>query len=420
MNTQRGSALITALMMLTLLMILGSALLSSVTLDIAISDNYRTSTQLLYLSELGIDAARRALLESSNNPSELLRRAAGTDGVLSASRDLDVLIGATDDVPFLSGGDRATGRLVSDTSGKAAGRYYVYLRNDAADGGTSLSDTNEVLTLLSVAVIGNARKVLEVSVMKWRFPPLPATLVLEGSPAVFVPGGPGSAVSGLDSSAHGDDRLAIGVRTDADLASVLATIPTAIAYQYPGRGNPSPPPPDAGLIESLLDPRLRTPSGAERIVERILESATDASAPGWNGVTVLGNIGTHTDYRIVVVNGDCELGPGSGFGLLLVRGNLHLTGSFRWDGLILVIGQGGVSRGGAGSGIISGGMFVMRTRAGDRSSDNELGTVLPVSGLTNVDFSGAGTSLQLENPGAAAIALVNQKFPYVPISNREY
>jgi len=420
MNSQRGSALIMALMMLALLMVLGAALLNSVTLDIAIGGNYRTSTQLLYLSELGIEDARRALLHSPVSPSQLLYSAAGADGVLSGSRDLDVLLNATDDIPFLYGGDRAAGRLVSDASGKAAGRYYVFLRNDAADGLTSLGDTNQVLTLLSVAVVGNSRKVLEVTVMKWRFPPVPATLALAGSPVLFVPAGSSSGISGIDSSGRGGDWPALGVRTGPDLASVLESIPGGSAFRYPGRGNPGPPPADVAIIESSLDPRLQTPAGIERLLTRVVESATDLSNPAFPGATILGNMGTRSDYRIVVVNGDCVLGPGSGFGLLLVRGSLHLLGSFRWDGLILVIGQGSISRGGAGSGIISGGMFVMRTRADDRSSENELGTLLTAAGPTNVDFSGAGTSLQLENPGTEAIALANQKFPYVSIAIREY
>ena len=126
-----------ALMMLTFLMILGSALLTSVTLDVAIGENYRSETQLLYLAETGIEEARSLLRNSSMTPSQLLQAASGADGVLSGSRDLDTLLGATDDVPFINGGARSIARLAIDTSGKPAGRYYVFLRNDAADGMTS-------------------------------------------------------------------------------------------------------------------------------------------------------------------------------------------------------------------------------------------------------------------------------------------
>ena len=104
--------------------------------------------------------------------------------------------------------------------------------------------------------------------------------------------------------------------------SVLASIPDQNEFHYPGRGNPSPPPADVGVIDTLLDPRLRTPVRLERIVDSIIENASDRSSPGWSGTTVLGNMGTSSDYRVVVVNGNCVLGSGTGFGILLVRGKL--------------------------------------------------------------------------------------------------
>jgi hypothetical protein len=158
----------------------------------------------------------------------------------------------------------------------------------------------------------------------------------------------------------------------------------------------------------------------ERIVDRIVESASDINNPGWNGSAFVGNIGSASDYRIVVVNGNCVLGSGTGFGILLVRGSLTLTGSFRWNGLVLVMGQGLIATMGSASGTISGGILVARTRADDRGPSNELGTMLVTPGPVDVDFSGSGNSLQLENPGAASLDLVNQRFPYLPIAIREY
>ena len=95
MKYQRGSALILALLMLTFLMVLGCALLTSVTLDVAIGENYRSETQLLYLAEAGIEDARQVLRDSTDPLSRLLAAAAGADGVLSASQDLDALLNNT-------------------------------------------------------------------------------------------------------------------------------------------------------------------------------------------------------------------------------------------------------------------------------------------------------------------------------------
>jgi len=406
--------------MLTFLMVLGGALLTSVTLDVAIGDNFRSEAQLLYLAESGIDEAREFLQTSSRTPSQMLAGAAGEDGVLSASRDLETLLNSTDDVPLLDGGDRSTGRLMLDAIGRPAGRYFVFIRNDSADGMTRLADSNQVLTLLSISVIGNARKVLEATVVKWRFPELPASLVLDGSPIAFTPAISGSGIRGLDTTFRGGDRHAIGVLADSDRSSVLASIPDADEIQYPGVDSRTPPPADVSVVDSLLDPQLRSVSGLERIVDEISAYATDVASPGWSGSTMLGNTGSAGDYRVVVVNGDCELGAGVGYGVLLVRGNLRMNGDFVWNGRILVIGQGTIGWSGPGNAVVAGSVFVARTRDNDRSPGNELGTPRALRGPVTLDLRGSGSRFQLNNPGAASEDLADQKFPFVPIAFREY
>src|SRR5690349_20881885 len=142
-----GIALILALIILTFLSIIGSALLMSTSIDVTVGDNYRASTQTLYLAEAGLADAREALRMSTKTQSQLLAVAAGGDGALSLSRDLPTLLGQTDDFPFINGGDRNTGKLLQDLWGRPAGRYFVFLRNDAADGAATLVDSNQTLTL---------------------------------------------------------------------------------------------------------------------------------------------------------------------------------------------------------------------------------------------------------------------------------
>ena len=61
------------------------------------------------------------------------------------------------------------------------------------------------------------------------------------------------------------------------------------------------------------------------------------------------NIGTTTDPKLTFVKGDCEL-TGNGAGLLIVTGELTLRGNFRFDGVILTLGTGKIVRNGAGGG----------------------------------------------------------------------
>src|SRR5262245_63927970 len=109
-TSNQGAALILAVMILSLLSILGGALLTSTTLDIWIGDNYKTRTQALYLAEAGVEQAREELLQSASSLSGSLANASGIDGVLSTA----------DDRPLLSGAF-------------SEGDYPVSLRNDVVD-----------------------------------------------------------------------------------------------------------------------------------------------------------------------------------------------------------------------------------------------------------------------------------------------
>jgi len=168
---ERGVALILALLVLSFLTILGGALLTTSTIDIWISDNYKTSTQNLYIAEAGIDYGREVLRTSNLTPSQLLAAAAGPDLQLSTATDLATLL-ATDDRPLIPSDPamRSIGQPLFDSAGDIAGYYYVWLRNDNADGMTSISDSNQTLTLVSTASNWGLHKVIETTVQKGGFP----------------------------------------------------------------------------------------------------------------------------------------------------------------------------------------------------------------------------------------------------------
>ena len=374
LSPDRGAALILALMMLAFLSLLGGALLASVTLNVRIGDNYRVGTQLLHLAETGIEDARESLRISAATAPELLAVAAGPDGVLSTSADLDEILSATDDVPYLNGETRTAGRTFTDSSGRLAGRYFVFLRNDPAEGVQNTADSNRVLRFLSVGVIGPARRALEATVAPGGFPRVPAPLVLNGSPAVLAP---------------------------PDAFFLTAT-----------------PPLSADEIEQTLDPRLKTPAAMERLIEKIQAKATDVYDPGWSGETVLQNFGAANNFRVGVVNGDCKLGPGAGYGLLVVRGDLTVEGNLYWEGLIAVIGQGSLRWTNGASGQVAGAIVLARTHESDRGPGAPLGTMRSARGPVTADFSGAGPiTLRLD---AGRLDAANRRFPYRVVAYREY
>jgi PilX N-terminal len=302
-KNERGVALILALLVLAFLSILGGAFLTASTIDVWISDNYKISTQTLYLAEAGIDSGRQLLLTSGRTPSELLALAAGPDNQLSSAADLAGLL-ASDDVPLIPSDPamRSTGQPLLDDSGEIAGYYYVWLRNDNADGATSLADSNQTVTLLSFGSNRGARKTIEAVVQKGAFP------------------------------------------------------------------------------DSAADPRLQTSSGLQDLAARIEKNATDVYSSA-----VIGSYGSPATYRVAAVAGNVDLGPGTGYGILLARGNVNVTGDFVWNGLILVVGGGSVQWNGH-TGVINGGMLVF--------------------GTYNVT-------------DAAQIRLANQSFPYRTVAIQE-
>jgi Tfp pilus assembly protein PilX len=262
-ENNRGVALILALLVLSFLTVLGGALLTTSTIDIWISDNYKSATQSLYLAEAGIDHGREVLLTSGRTLTDLLNASAGLDRLL-----------LTDDDQPLIPSRRFTG------TGPGPGSYQVWLRNDVADGIASLNDTNDVVTLVSEGQIGRARKTIEVTVQKGKFP------------------------------------------------------------------------------ETNADPRLGTISGLEGLANSISRNATDVYK-----LAAMTGVGSASDYRVIVVDGNLDIGPGTGYGLLLVRGELNIVANITWNGLIAVIGQGVVRTASSVTATINGGLFKARTRA---------------------------------------------------------
>jgi Tfp pilus assembly protein PilX len=274
LKRERGVALILALLVLSFLTILGGALLTTSTIDIWISDNYKTSTQNLYIAEAGIDYGREVLRTSNLTPSQLLATAAGPDQLLATATDLATLL-ASDDQPLIPSDPamRSTGQPLFDSAGDIAGYYYVWLRNDNADGAASTFDSNRTLTLVSTASNWGLHKVIETTVQKGGFP------------------------------------------------------------------------------DNINDSRLQTATGLQTLAASIARNATDLFS-----TASIADYGSPAQYRVAVVTGNAYLGPGKGYGILLCRGDLNVTGNFTWNGLVLLIGTGTVRWNGH-TGTINGGFY---------------------------------------------------------------
>lgn len=125
MKSDGGIALMLALLVLSFLTAIGCAVLTTAAIDLWISDNYKSSTQNLYLAEAGIDQGREILRTSSSTPTQLLAAAAGRDGQLQTSADLATLL-ASDDQPLLPSNAslRLSGQPLIDSSGRTIGHFF--------------------------------------------------------------------------------------------------------------------------------------------------------------------------------------------------------------------------------------------------------------------------------------------------------
>jgi hypothetical protein len=116
-------------------------------------------------------------------------------------------------------------------------------------------------------------------------------------------------------------------------------------------------------IQSDTPPWLSTPERLEEYVQTQYASAYPAGRYFPNGVQPTGTadypypFGNPNGTGVTICDGDCTL-TGDGGGILIVTGKLTLHGAFSFKGIILVTGQGGVDRRGAGNGVIEGNMII--------------------------------------------------------------
>lgn len=115
------------------------------------------------------------------------------------------------------------------------------------------------------------------------------------------------------------------------------------------------------------------------------------------------DFGSSTTPKITFVDGDADLTPANGAGLLVCTGNLTLEGSAVFDGLILVLGQGNLTRSGGGNGTTLGSILVARFG----NSGNFLAPTLQAngSGTSTIQFDSSWVRRALASPGPRVVAI---------------
>ena len=389
-RNQKGLVLPIALVFLVVLGMMGGAAVMITGTDIKISSNYKNSETAFYVAEAGIENARevlRAMNAASGNKksfSDELASVTGSNGVL------DGYTSGTDDVPLLNG----------TTLGN--GTYTVYLTNDSAEGSLNLTDSNQTVTLISVATGPNgSNAIIESTVKTFDLFPPPGSITLLGSGASFT--GNMSMAKNL----HGDDQCSSGtpkpviaVTDSGDVPSIQASINSSKPKTYHTKdsfGNPvdAETDPDAitkaisssilASINSNYGINLNDAHSLNNFVTDLKQLADTVASGGTDANSVY--VGVPGDTRIVVVDGDFNLNN-SGAGILLVTGELTFQGTITYTGIILVFGEGSMRRQGGGNNTIKGGIIIADTLG----PDGIAGTADDVLGPPSLNTSGGGQS----------------------------
>ena len=223
----------------------------------------------------------------------------------------------------------------------------------------------------------------------------PATLTLIGPPSTacpptcpattfsFNPGSStGSEYSGQDTDST-DIIPPIGTLGQANLDVVHDSVDGQPPHPYNGEviGVPTD-------ITEDVPPWLASPANLDATIKSLQTVADSAGRyfPSGTEPTSFGNYAT--GQGITFCDGDCKLNQGGG-GILVVTGKLTLQGDFDFKGIIIITGQGGLTRQGSGNAFIYGNIII---------APYPNSSVLPASGpvgnnflAPQYDLSGGGT-----------------------------
>ena len=216
---------------------------------------------------------------------------------------------------------------------------------------------------------------------------------------------------------------AIGVSAASDAATVAAGIPGNRKGNYTGAGGSTP-----NVNTVPMPSTFSSPAALDQLVNNIRQNANvvipnPPNPQNYNNSGTTYNFGqsgpgytwpamSPSNPQTIYVDGSFDLGPNTGYGLLVVTGNFQYHGNSGWKGVILVVGDGTTTfiGNGGGNGEFDGAIFVATTR-------DINGVQLPSFGTVNYDISGGGGNGVYYN--SCWIKQVQQPPTYKVLSFRE-
>jgi Tfp pilus assembly protein PilX len=380
LNNERGIVLVVSVLLLAVLAVLGTTAIMQTSTDLKISSNYKAATQTFYGAEAGIEEARARLKSpsaasyagdpaSSDDPwwSAYITSAAGTSPTTvdsaydtnyknyipttashtnttltlnSLQSDIEYCAkilhkrefyaeqaGHTNAVPHYYDGDGSTSTHSTSSPGNII--YYGY--GDPSRPTTAVQFTTAGATqhkpveiIVGYAMNGNSVKMVTAEVVKNPGPPINAPLYAKGTVTINGAG----IIDGHDNCGEASPMPPIYTMDVVDMHSASTTLDG--------------------------DPATATENGTYDIdilsyVNYLEPSATEVITSDQTGTVY----GSSSNFVTVYCNADAfhptgvKLSNVTGYGILLIRGDLALAANFNWNGLVLVTGDVVFSGGGA-------------------------------------------------------------------------
>ncbi len=427
---ERGAVLITVLLLSTMLLLIGGTLIMTTSLSATSAFDATTEQQAYYAAEAGLQNSLR-LLRGNTAPSPLFATNP-TGGVAAQNR-----------ISFRRAVTRANSNLAGDPTTNADGtpfrlRLSRWMTYNYTPPGTAVADRvtlsapynpangmaysvevidptyptpaavaaklaadpnyEPVRLLIRSTGLGprGARKVLSLLVSNNFFsiePPAPIVIrgADSGSSMTFELGTSNSKkYSGADNAGVETAKPSVAIKlpdwneaqSGLSKGSTIADPQVAILDLdlLPPAASLSPTPLPGKAPGSSVTPYfLKTADAARAFIATTREVAQlDGKYFGTSKTNF--TLGSSADPDFAFIDGNCELEGGSG--LLIVTGNLVLKGGASFDGIIIVMGTGNVTRSGGGNASILGSWFVARFNA----TGDFLAPTFDVSGGGNADF----------------------------------
>ncbi|MGH7411455.1 MAG: PilX N-terminal domain-containing pilus assembly protein [Candidatus Methylomirabilis sp.] len=320
--------LVLTLLVTGLLLLLGASLLTIASGERQVGSNDRNAVQALYLAETAVERARR-----------LLPRFAADDVLVN-----NLILG-----DWVNGTSMASGTYRAAVTNNLSSIGGLPQDSGAAVCGDTTCDTDGLIVLTGTGSFQGAQRVVRAVV---EVPPIlkpPALVTIVNSEVDPLFEGGSFLVSGFDRNIDGSTGLlparpSLAVTTSGAASAVQGVLTPEQQSRVLGAG--ATPSIDlasnAPTSDALQQLKLRVARQADRVLVNPGTISYDLrGADGAGLVTLIKGDPSADSNQGLDTAGEAILeGTGHGSGVLVVTGQLTLRGSYRFDGVLLLVGDG--------------------------------------------------------------------------------